>query len=199
MPALAGGAAIAVGATLDDEVARGLAAPDNGFGQSLETGGQPLWTGGVVTVLFVAGRFSHGTRFRAASYDWLDAILVTGGYTTVLKELVGRERPNGEDDKSFPSGHTASAFALAAVTERHYGWKVGVPVYALATAVAVSRLQRDKHYLTDVIAGATLGYIVGRTVVRVNGGDASPGRSTKVSVAPVLARRTRALTVNVSF
>jgi membrane-associated phospholipid phosphatase len=83
--------------------------------------------------------------------------------------------------------------------ERHYGWKGGLPAYALASAVAVSRLQRDKHYLSDVMAGATLGYIVGRTVVRVNGRPLEPSRGPQVSVSPVVGRRTRAVSVAVSF
>ena len=104
------------------------------------------------------------------SYDLMDAFLLNWGYTNVFKYAVGRERPNGQDEKSFPSGHASNAFALAAVVERHYGWKAGLPAYALASLVGVSRLQRNKHYLSDVLGGATLGYIVGRTVVRVNGG-----------------------------
>ena len=99
--------------------------------------------------------------------DMLDAFVVNGVYTLVLKAAVRRERPNEQDNKAFPSGHTSNAFALAAVAERHYGWKAGVPAYLLASAVGVSRLQRNKHHLSDVVAGAALGYIVGRTVVRV--------------------------------
>jgi membrane-associated phospholipid phosphatase len=114
---------------------------------------------------------------------------------------VGRERPNGQDDKSFPSGHTSNSFALAAVAERHYGWKVGVPAYILASVVGASRIQQDKHYLSDVVAGATLGYIVGRTVVRVNSHplETPTSRHAEWSVAPVLARDARGLRLSVSF
>jgi membrane-associated phospholipid phosphatase len=69
----------------------------------------------------------------------------------------------------------------------------------VASAVAVSRLQRNKHYLSDVMAGATLGYIVGRTVVRVNGRPLEASGGTHVTVSPVLGRRTRAVSVAVSF
>jgi membrane-associated phospholipid phosphatase len=198
-PAIAGGLATGLGAIFDDRVAEAIADPDNGFGQSLETGGGAAWSGGVVAALFVAGRFTHGTRFRAASYDWAAAALVNAGYTSLLKAVVGRERPNGEDNRSFPSGHASNAFTLAAVAERHYGWKAGVPAYGLATAVALSRLQRNKHYLSDVMAGATLGYIVGRTVVRVNGRPLATRKAPAVSLSPVVARRTRALALSVIF
>jgi hypothetical protein len=70
---------------------------------------------------------------------------------------VGRERPNGQDNKSFPSGHASNSFALAAVAERHYGWKVGVPACAVAGLVGASRLEQDKHYLSDAGGGIERG------------------------------------------
>ena len=84
--------------------------------------------------VFTAGRYVEAPRFRAMSYDLLDAFVVNWAYTSVLKAAVGRERPNGQDQKSFPSGHASNAFALAAVVERHYGWKAGLPAYAVASA-----------------------------------------------------------------
>jgi membrane-associated phospholipid phosphatase len=65
--------------------------------------------------------------------------------------------------------------------------------------VAVSRLQRNKHYLSDVMAGATLGCIVGRTVVRVNGRPLESSSGPRLSLSPVVGRRIRALRVEVSF
>jgi membrane-associated phospholipid phosphatase len=130
--------------------------------------------------MFTAGRLSDGPRFRAMTYDMLDAAIVDFAYTEVIKVAVGRERPNGEDNQSFPSGHTSNGFALAAVAERHYGWKLGVPACLLAGVVGASRIQQDKHYLSDVVAGATLGYIVGRTIVRVKQPPARGGASRLV-------------------
>ena len=66
-------------------------------------------------------------------------------------------------------------------------------------ATGVSRLQRNKHYLSDVLAGATLGYIVGRTVARVNGRPIDGPRGPRVSLNPDVGRRTRALMVAVTF
>jgi membrane-associated phospholipid phosphatase len=199
VPFLIGSTATAAGSVFDDDVADFIADPDHDFGQSLEDGAAPEVVGLAVAGVFTAGRFVETPRFRAMSYDLLDAFLVNWAYTSVVKVAVGRERPNGEDTKSFPSGHASNAFALAAVVERHYGWKGGVPAYALASAVAVSRLQRNKHYLSDVMAGATLGYLVGRTVVRVNGRPLEASRGPRVSVSPILGRRTRALSLAVAF
>jgi len=64
----------------------------------------------------------------------------------------------------LPSGHTTVAFASATVLQRHFGWKVGVPAYAVATYVAASRVEQKHHYLSDVAFGAALGIAAGRTV-----------------------------------
>ena len=123
----------------------------------------------IVGALFVAGRFAPQGQFRSASYDFMQAMIVNGAYTSLLKYTVKRERPDGSDSLSFPSGHTSTAFSLAAVASSHYGWKIGVPAYALATGIGLSRIEQDRHHLSDVIAGATLGVIVGRTVSRLDG------------------------------
>jgi membrane-associated phospholipid phosphatase len=198
-PLLTGSAATAAASFFDDDVAEYIADPDHGFGKSLEDGASQVVLGVAVAGVFSAGRFVEAPRFRAMSYDLLDAYLLNWGYTNVFKYAVGRERPNGEDEKSFPSGHTSNAFCLATVVERHYGWKAGLPAYALASLVGVSRLQRNKHYLSDVLGGATLGYIVARTVVRVNGGAVEGTKGPQVSLSPVVGRRTRALLVGLSF
>jgi membrane-associated phospholipid phosphatase len=78
-------------------------------------------------------------------------------------------------------------------------WKVGVPSYALAGLVGASRLSQNKHYLSDVVAGATLGYIVGRTVVRVNNRPLPPGRHVVWNLSPILARDARGMRLTVLF
>ncbi len=170
------------------------------WGESLGTAGGPLWSSVFVAGMFTAGRLSHGTRFRPMTYDMLDAAIVNLAYTEILKVAVGRERPNGQDAKSFPSGHTSNAFALATVAERHYGWKVGVPAYLVAGLVGASRIQQDKHYLSDVVAGAALGYIVGRTVVRVNGRPLEEAaRGASIQISPILGRDVRGVRVSVWY
>ena len=55
--------------------------------------------------------------------------------------------------------------------QSNYGWQVGIPAYAAAGFVAASRLNEDRHYLSDVVFGAALGIMVGRTVtVRIGKG-----------------------------
>jgi membrane-associated phospholipid phosphatase len=50
------------------------------------------------------------------------------------------------------------------VLQTKFGWKAGIPAYAMASWVAASRLQSNRHYLSDVIAGATIGVLAGRSV-----------------------------------
>ena len=90
-------------------------------------------------------------------------------WTGALKFSLHRQRPDGSDFYSLPSGHTSTAFSLATVTQQHFGWKAGVPAYLAAAGIGLSRIESNKHYLSDVLAGATIGVIVGRTVTRVNG------------------------------
>ena len=65
---------------------------------------------------------------------------------------------------SFPSGHSASAFATATVLQRYYGWKVGAPAYALGSYVALARMSWNRHHATDVVMGAGFGIAAARTV-----------------------------------
>ncbi len=97
-----------------------------------------------------------------------------------MKYGVRRTRPDGSNAASFPSGHSSGTFASATVLHRHYGWKAGVPAYAVATWVAASRLNENKHFLSDVAFGAAVGILGGRTVTFGHG-------STRFEVAPLAA------------
>ena len=65
---------------------------------------------------------------------------------------------------SFPSGHSAVTFAAATVLQQHLGWKAAVPTYLVASYVAMSRLHDNRHFASDVVAGAAEGIIIGRSV-----------------------------------
>jgi len=73
-----------------------------------------------------------------------------------LKYSINRKRPNGSE-LSFPSGHTSAAFQGAAFIHERYGFKYALPAYLGATFVGYSRVEADKHYTSDVIAGAIIG------------------------------------------
>lgn len=85
----------------------------------------------------------------------------TMAVTYGLKYLVKKKRPDRSDDHSFPSGHSSLAFADASFVMRRYGWKFGVPMYAVAGYVAWGRTYAKKHDFWDVAAGAAIGTAVG--------------------------------------
>lgn len=202
MPLVIGGVATGGAWVLDEDMRKWInPEPGDGWGQTLETAGGPVWSSVFVASVFGAGRITHDARFRAASYDALDAALMNVVYFQTIKLVARRERPNGSNNQSFPSGHTSNAFALATVAERHYGWKLGVPAYIAAGVVGASRMKQDMHYFSDVVAGATLGYIVGRTVVRVNSRPLADGsaKGASLRLSPVLARKARGLQVSLTF
>ena len=140
------------------------------------------------------GQLSEDRKFRRFTYDLAQAASLTGLITSGLKVAVGRTRPSSESQVSFPSGHTSSAFTIATVAAEHYGLPAAIGGYLGATLVAVSRLDAGKHYLSDVVAGATLGYIVGRTSVR--GGDR---RYPRLSWVPILSPETRSVGIGVTW
>jgi hypothetical protein len=114
--------------------------------------------------LYTTGWFAKSGRLAQTGGDIMRAQLLSQIYVQALKFSVGRERPDGSDNQSFPSGHSASAFATAGVLQRHYGWKVGVPATIVAAYVATARVHDNKHYLSDVIFGAAMGIAAERTV-----------------------------------
>jgi membrane-associated phospholipid phosphatase len=83
------------------------------------------------------------------------SFFTTMGITYTLKVFVEKERPNG-GDASFPSGHTAAAFAGASFIQRRYGWLWGAPAYMAATFVGWNRVETENHYTEDVVAAALI-------------------------------------------
>ncbi len=84
------------------------------------------------------------------------SFFTTVGITQALKYGVNRKRPNG-GDHSFPSGHTSAAFQGAGFIHARYGWKYAIPAYIGASFVGYSRVYANKHFPSDVWAGAIIG------------------------------------------
>ena len=86
-----------------------------------------------------------------------------GGYvfyaagTQAVKHFVSEMRPDGSMDNSFPSGHSGMAFLGAELVRMEYGNGWGAAAYGIAGTTAFMRIWNDKHWLTDVVAGAAIG------------------------------------------
>lgn len=78
------------------------------------------------------------------------------------KNIAGRLRPDGSSYVSFPSGHTATAFACAHMLQKEYGdlspW-ISVAGYSMATVTGMTRILNNRHWLSDVLFGAGIGII----------------------------------------
>jgi len=118
---------------------------------------------GAAIAVYGLGRAFHSTETSVLGADLVQAQIVNGLITQTVKYAVNRTRPDG-GRYSFPSGHSSATFATAAVLERHFGWRIGVPAYALASYVAASRLSENQHFASDVIFGAGIGIVSGRAM-----------------------------------
>lgn len=128
--------------------------------------GGPVGTLGTAGALYALGSFTHDEKLRSVGHQSLEAVLLTELTVLGMKYAVGRDRPDGSNSRSFPSGHSAGTFALATVLQRNYGLKVGIPAYAAAGFVAFSRVDGDVHHVSDVVFGAALGAALGWTITR---------------------------------
>lgn len=79
--------------------------------------------------------------------------------TLALKYAVDKRRPDLSDNNSFPSGHTSVTFQAASFIHKRYGTPYALLAYALATYTGYTRIQADKHYTEDVLAGAAIGLL----------------------------------------
>jgi len=111
--------------------------------------------------LHIAGiRGKHSLADATGIYLLSEAIM--GGTVHGLKSWTHRLRPNGSAFNSFPSGHTANAFASAEFLNQEYKdtypW-IGYAGYTVATATGILRMYNNKHWLSDVVAGAGFGLL----------------------------------------
>jgi len=120
-------------------------------------------------------------RAKSAFILAAQAGILTQALVFGIKYVSGRDRPNENDDqnafhgpangtnKAFPSGHASAAFALAGtfseVYKDEYPWVPWV-LYPIAAGTALSRIDRDKHWASDVFVGGLIGYLMAATVVK---------------------------------
>jgi len=100
---------------------------------------------------------------KKGTWQFTKGFLTNFAVTAVLKSTINKERPDGSNNHSFPSGHTAITFQSASFLQKRYGWKYGIPAYLLASYTGFSRVYSDKHDVYDVLAGAAIG--IGSTYI----------------------------------
>jgi len=134
---------------------------------------------GVPVLTYSIANFTGKPELASLSRDLIRTVVLSQTLTQVIKNTVRRARPDESSHRAFPSGHTSATFGAATVFQRHYGWKAGIPAFAFAAWVAASRLNEQKHWLSDLPFGAALGIVSGRVTTR---------RFKGLTIAPMAVR-----------
>lgn len=141
----------------------------------------PLRKFTISAAMLAAGFAFKDKKLMTTSRLAIEALILNEAITQVGKRIFGRTRPyvgQGPKDlnflkfseksqyQSFPSGHTSGIFTLATVVSKQYNkWWIKYPSYIIALSVALQRMDDQKHWASDTIAGAALGYWIGSTLV----------------------------------
>lgn len=155
----------------DDDVADHFAEHDTfgGFSdEALFIIGSPIAHFAGAGLWYILRAEDHDDPGRERAVTMLTALTITGAVTGGLKAIRNNDQPDGQS-WAWPSGHTSSSVAVASVLHEFYGLKVGLPAYAVAGLVAWRMMDDGDHWASDVLFGATLGWVVGHTVARRHG------------------------------
>ena len=170
-----GVAGLAVVTAIDPVVARdlqtGTSAGTLQFDRQLDRFGDPTGTIPIIGGIALTGLITRNHALTRAAIRATESVVLADLVTEGGKYLVGRTRPYvdgdlhgydfhafGSTSPSFPSGHSANAFALAASLSDAIGKKwATVGLFALATGTGWARMSEQQHWLSDVIAGAVVG------------------------------------------
>ncbi len=171
---LLGGTALTIGVHQFEDPGRAAEVLNKGIWDSLSDFGN-IWGDIRVQVSLALGTWGIGSwagnnEIAGFGFDLSRGFLLTVATTSIIKAGFNRTRPNGED-YSFPSGHTAAAFTTAGVVTRRYGGWLGGLSIGLGVLTGMGRMEDMRHYASDVVAGATIGWIIGRTVARKDPND----------------------------
>jgi len=153
--------------------------------------GSASYTVAASALCYSVGKIGHSSGAEAIGSHLLRAQAINGLITVGLKGAVNRTRPDGSA-YSYPSGHTSTAFTIAGVLYHDLGPVLGVPAFAAASYVGFSRLQENKHYLSDIIAGAVIGtYVAYKVTHRQDSGATlvlTPNIDSRIPGASVTIR-----------
>ncbi len=144
-------------------------APTSDFWKNISGSAEPISVGIPAGMLLVS-IINHDKKLQKQSFEILGSLAIATVTTQLLKRIVNRPRPYEsysaiypdiyESGKSFPSGHTTTAFSTAAsLTLTTKKWYIAVPAFAWATSVGYSRMYLGQHYPSDVLMGAAVGTV----------------------------------------
>ncbi|WP_205499679.1 phosphatase PAP2 family protein [Rufibacter psychrotolerans] len=149
----------------------------NGTARLVEPMGTAVPLHATFATMFTIGALAKRPKMREAALVGLGSLYANSLLTDQLKKAFQRHRPSTTNDNqlfegadgdgkntSFPSSHTSNAFAAATAIASVYRDSRWVPqvAYGVATLVGLSRIHDNKHWASDVLAGAAVGYLTGK-------------------------------------
>ena len=150
--------------------------------------GSPIAEISAFSAVWIGGHFSNEKSLLRLGKNGICALSISGISTEIIKHLASRERPkiaensaqwhgpkmffsryfsveNPDDFSSFPSGHSALAWATATVISEHFDKKwISILAYSSAFTVSISRIILEEHWTSDVIFGAGIGCFVAKNI-----------------------------------
>jgi membrane-associated phospholipid phosphatase len=180
------------------------------FGSFLGNG---IFLGGLITSLYLGGEIFDEKGVRKTALLSLESWLTAGAFVLGLKAITGRARPYtglgshyfepfsfSSDYHSLPSGHAASAFAVATViADQTESILVDVVAYSLSTLAAVSRVHESKHWASDAFIGAAIGYFIGKKICSLHREKHGEKENKNIQLGFCLSPEVKGLTINFSF
>jgi hypothetical protein len=156
---------------------------------------------GVGFALLGTGELINDKKLADTGAVTLEAFVVNGIATEGLKYAVRRKRPNNGDNMSFPSGHASNTAMLAASVSEMYDWdlRIAVPLYMTTAFVGASRIQANEHFLSDVIAGMTVGTLAGMSVAKYHKEKDAQSGLQDITLLPVLDKDLRGWVLTLRF
>lgn len=161
------------------------------------------WMGQMVpNILYIGGMSIAGYNGDPEGYrraiGMFKATAYSTSVTTLLKYTVREPRPIDSDWKnSFPSGHSTTAFAFSGYVMAEHEYWLGIPSLLLATFIGYSRINDNMHWLHDVTAGATIGWVYGWGISKLQQSEKKDEEMT--FVMPILDSKTAGLSLYKEF
>jgi membrane-associated phospholipid phosphatase len=179
------------------------------YSKFFSTLGSGYFIPGLTASLYIAGELTNSANLRKTALLSLESWMISGLIVGTFKVIIGRSRPSKDEGKAsfhpfsfksgfraLPSGHSSSAFAVAAViagqSKKFY---VDFLSYTLATFVALSRVHDNKHWMSDVFIGSVIGYAVGKKILALSRSK----NSDKVSLGFQLSPQKQAVSLSIFF
>jgi len=151
----------------------------NNIGTTGYAVGHPFILIPLTSLAYTSGYYFNNYRLQRAGLVALEGLILSGIATKGIKMMVHRQRPRtsntnhnfdgpafslSEDNQSFPSGHSALAWATATAFASEYKENNAIVYgsYGLATFVSISRVLDNAHWASDTIVGSAIGYFIAK-------------------------------------